>query len=66
MKKDPYTCSKGDYDFTMVANRFHKKPFLFFIPYSLTFEERGLDALFFRPKSVVKINYKAEERKRAA
>lgn len=45
---------------------FTKSLFYFFIPYSLTFEERGLDALFFRPKSVVKINYKAEERKRAA
>jgi len=43
----------------------NKKSF-FLISYSPSFDQHGLDALFFKPGSILKINYKAVKRKTAA
>lgn len=65
MKRDSYTCSKGEYDFSVVATK-PKQKSSFFISYSLIYNQHGLDAQCFKPASVLKFNHKAVERKRAA
>lgn len=61
MKKD-ILVQKGIMISLWLQVELNKKPF-FLISYSLTFDQHGLEVLFFKPASVVKINYRAVERK---